>query len=266
MINKFIDKNMMVIDVGNTNTVIAVINDKGIDKKWRLATLLNRTSDEYIIIFDSFLEGAFDKNDITNIIISSVVPSVVYELKNCIHSYFNISAKIIGTDVFPDIDILLDRPDEVGADRLVNSLAAFKLYGGNKIIVDFGTATTFDVVNDKGCYLGGVIAPGVLLSMDALDKATARLPRISISTPTKVIGDSTVSAMKSGVYWGYIGLMEGIVSKIKLEYEKDMDVIATGGLASLFNEDTDQINIIDDDLTLKGIALTWNSKLSVFNK
>ena len=266
MIDKFIDKNIMVIDVGNTNTVIAIINGKGIDKKWRVSTLLNRTSDEYKIIIDSFFVGGLDKKDITNIIISSVVPSVVYELKSCINNYFKISAKIIGTDIFPDIDILLDRPDEVGADRLVNSLAAFKLYGGNKIIVDFGTATTFDVVNNKGCYLGGVIAPGVLLSMDALDKATARLPRISISNPTTVIGKNTVSAMKSGVYWGYIGLMEGIVSKIKIEYGNDMDVTATGGLASLFNLDSDQINIIDDDLTLKGIALTWNSKLSVFNK
>ena len=149
MIDKFIDKNIMVIDVGNTNTVIAIINDKGIDKKWRVSTLLNRTSDEYKIIIDLFY-WRLDKKDITNIIISSVVPSVVYELKSCINNYFKISAKIIGTDVFPDINILLDRPDEVGADRLVNSLAAFKLYGGNKIIVDFGTATTFDVVNNKG--------------------------------------------------------------------------------------------------------------------
>tara|TARA_B100000686_G_scaffold353632_1_gene460038 strand:+ start:15286 stop:16083 length:798 start_codon:yes stop_codon:yes gene_type:complete len=265
MINKFVDKNIIVIDVGNTNTVIAIINDKGIDKKWRLSTLLNRTSDEYKIIIESFLNNELNKKDVTNIIISSVVPSIVYELKSCLSNFFSISPKIIGIDIFPDIDILLDRPDEVGADRLVNSLAAFKLYGGEKIIVDFGTATTLDVIDKKGCYLGGVISPGVLLSMDALDKATARLPRISISAPKHVIGKDTVSAMKSGIYWGYIGLVEGIVGQIKKEYDSNMEVIATGGLANLFSLNTDQINIVDDDLTLKGIALTWNNKLSVFN-
>ncbi len=264
MIDKYIDKNIMVIDIGNTNTVIAIINDKGIDKKWRLSTLLNRTSDEYKIIIESFLDNQLDKKDVTNIIISSVVPSIVYELKSSLNNFFSIPAKIIGTDIFPDIDILLDRPDEVGTDRLVNSLAAYKLYGGEKVIVDFGTATTFDVVDKKGSYIGGVIAPGVLLSMDALDKATARLPRISISTPKNVIGKDTVSAMKSGVYWGYIGLVEGIVSQIKKEYGSNMEVIATGGLANLFNLNSEQINIVDDDLTLKGIALTWNNKLSVF--
>jgi len=259
-----IDKNIMVVDVGNTNTVFALISEKGIHKKWRISTIANRTGDEYKIIIDSFLLNKVIKNNITNIIISSVVPSVVYELKTCIRNIFSIDAQIIGTDIFPDINILLDRPDEVGADRLVNSLAAYKLYGGEKIIVDFGTATTFDVIDAKGSYLGGVIAPGVLLSMDALDKATARLPRIAISKPNNVIGKNTVEAMKSGIYWGYVGLLEGIIKKIREDNKVKMSVIATGGLAPLFKVNSAQIEIVDEDLTLKGIALSWNSKLTVF--
>jgi len=260
-----IDKNILVVDVGNTNTVFALISAKGIYKKWRLSTITNRTADEYKIIIDSFLLNKVNKNNITNIIISSVVPSVVYELKTCIRNIFSIDAKIIGTDIIPDINILLDRPEEVGADRLVNSLAAYKLYGGEKIIIDFGTATTFDVIDGKGSYLGGVIAPGVLLSMDALDKATARLPRIAISKPKNVIGKNTEEAMKSGIYWGYIGLLEGIIKKIREDNKLKMSVIATGGLAPLFKVNSAQIEIVDEDLTLKGIALSWNSKLTVFN-
>jgi len=260
-----IDNNIMVVDVGNTNTVFALISAKGIYKKWRLSTITNRTADEYKIIIDSILLNKVNKNTITNIIISSVVPSVVYELKTCIRNIFSIDAKIIGTDIIPDINILLNRPEEVGTDRLVNSLATYKLYGGEKIIIDFGTATTFDVIDGKGSYLGGVIAPGVLLSMDALDKATARLPRIAISKPKNVIGKNTEEAMKSGIYWGYIGLLEGIIKKIREDNKLKMSVIATGGLAPLFKVNSAQIEIVDEDLTLKGIALSWNSKLTVFN-
>jgi type III pantothenate kinase len=165
----------------------------------------------------------------------------------------------------PEIDILTDRPDEVGTDRLVNSLAAHKIYGGPIIVVDFGTATTFDVINEKGAYIGGVISPGVHLSMDALDKATARLPRIAISKPNKIIGTNTVSAMQSGIFWGYISLLEGIISRIKDENKSKMVVIATGGLSKLFSSHTSAIDNIDEDLTIKGIALTWNIELDIFS-
>jgi type III pantothenate kinase len=163
----------------------------------------------------------------------------------------------------PNINILIDRPDEVGADRLVNSLAAHKIYGGPIIVVDFGTATTFDVINKDGAYIGGIISPGVNLSMDALDMATARLPRIAISKPSKVIGTNTITAMQSGIFWGYISLLEGIIYRIKQETKYEMKVVATGGLSKLFITYTDSINNIDEDLTLKGIALTWDTKLDI---
>ena len=263
MSNKIFNKTILVIDVGNTNTVFAIVNNKGIRNKWRMYTSANRTSDEYEIHIKSFLSNVSNIS-ISDVIISSVVPSVIYELKTFVKNYFNINPKIVGDSILPKIKILIDRPDEVGTDRLVNSLAAHKIYGGPIIVVDFGTATTFDVVNKEGAYIGGIISPGVHLSMDALDKATARLPRIAINKPSKVIGTNTITAMQSGIFWGYISLLEGIISRVKKETKCEMKVVATGGLSKLFITYTDSIDYIDEDLTLKGIALTWDIKLDIF--
>jgi len=263
MSNKVFNKTILVIDVGNTNTVFAIVNNKGIYNKWRMSTSANRTSDEYEIHIKSFLSNVSNIS-ISDVIISSVVPSVIYELKTFVKNIFNINPKIIGDTIIPKINISIDRPDEIGADRLVNSLAAHKIYGGPIIVVDFGTATTFDIVNKEGTYIGGIISPGVHLSMDALDKATARLPRIAINKPDKIIGTNTVTAMQSGIFWGYISLLEGIIFRIKKETKSEMKVIATGGLSKLFKTHSDVIDDIDEDLTLKGIALTWDIKLDIF--
>jgi len=265
MNKKVLNETILVIDVGNTNTVFAIINHKGIYNKWRISTSSNRTSDEYETHIQSFLSNEVSLS-VSDVVMSSVVPAVIHELKTFIKNYFNISCKIIGDSIFPKLNILIDRPDEVGADRLVNSLAAHKIYSGPIIVVDFGTATTFDIINKEGSYIGGIISPGVHLSMDALDKATARLPRIAINKPDKVIGSNTITAMQSGIFWGYIGLLEGIISRIKIEAGSGMKVIATGGLSKLFIEHTDAIDYIDEDLTLKGIALTLNNELDIFIK
>ena len=264
MNNILLDKNIMVIDVGNTNTVFALVNSHGIFHKWRMSTIVNRTADEYETYLNAFL-SKINQFILSDVVISSVVPSVNYELQSFISNFFKIIPKIIGDNISPNLKISLDRPDEVGADRLVNSLAASRIYGGPIIVIDFGTATTFDIVDKNGSYIGGIISPGVHLSMDALDKATARLPRIAIVKPDKVIGNNTVSAMQSGIFWGYIGLLEGVISKIKNENNGDMKVIATGGLAKLFKPHTDVIDFIDEDLTLKGIALTWDFELDIFS-
>ncbi len=265
MSESLFNKTIMVIDVGNTNTVFALINKGGIWHKWRMSTIVNRTADEYETHLKVFLEN-INNLELCDVVISSVVPAVNYELKSYIENIFNINPKIIGDNIFPHLNVSLERPDEVGADRLVNSLAANCIFGGPIIVIDFGTATTFDVVDKKGSYIGGIISPGVNLSMDALDKATARLPRIAVTKPDKVIGDNTITAMQSGIFWGYIGLLEGVISRIRIEYNNDMKVVATGGLAKLFKPHTNIIDFIDEDLTLKGIALTWDFELDIFSK
>jgi len=262
--SSLIKHDLLVIDVGNTNIQFAVISSNGIVKRWRLSTQSERTADEYTLnIISNFLQEE-EIAKIKEVIICSVVPSIVYELQQFIKNIFKISSKVVGEDIHPGIRILTERPEEVGSDRLVNSLATYKIYGGNKIVVDFGTATTFDVVQQDGSYAGGVIAPGIQLSLDALDKATARLPRIAVKKPSLVVGTNTVSAMQSGIYWGYIGLLKGIISEIRNERKSDMKVVATGGLASLFSKDSNLIDIVDLDLTIKGIALASNHSLNVF--
>lgn len=264
MNKKIFNKTIMVIDVGNTNTVFALVNSNGIFHKWRMSTIVHRTADEYETHLNAFI-SKINNLDIFDVIISSVVPAVNHELKSFISRFFNISPKIIGDNITPKLTVSLDRPDEVGADRLVNSLAANKIYGSSIIVVDFGTATTFDIVDENGSYIGGIISPGVHLSMDALDKATARLPRIAISKPNRVIGINTISAMQSGIFWGYIGLLEGVIDRIKDENDKVIKVVATGGLSKLFKPYTEVIDFIDEDLTLKGIALTWDFELDIFS-
>jgi type III pantothenate kinase len=203
------------------------------------------------------------RGDISSAIISTVVPANLYTLKTLCKKYFQCDPLIIGEPgIELGINIEIDRPDDVGADRLVNTVSAHQRYGGPLIIVDFGTATTFDVVGSDGSYQGGIIAPGVNLSLEALHRAAARLPRIAVERPERIVGKGTIPAMQSGIFWGYIGLIEGLVFRIRKEYENEMPVIATGGLSTLFARSTDVIEKTDKELTLKGLYTIYqlNSK------
>jgi type III pantothenate kinase len=197
-------------------------------------------------------------SDIDACIISTVVPDVLFNLTSCAKQYFNVTPQVIGdSDLTLGMKVLIDRPDEIGADRLVDAVAAAALYKPPLIIVDFGTATTFDVVDREGNYAGGVIAPGINLSLDALSNAAAKLPRVAIKRTERVIGKSTISAMQSGIFWGYIGLIEGLILRITAEFGGKMRVIATGGLAPLLAEATKSIDAIEPELTLSGLRLIY---------
>ena len=247
---------LLVIDVGNTNVVVAVRDGDEWRGVWRIRTEAQRTSDEYAV----WLLALLDRVDIKPAMISAavigtVVPAALYHLRRLCRDWFAIEPLIARASLDWGFAIKVDNPDEVGADRLVNALAGHRRFGGPLVVVDFGTATTFDVVDRDGAYLGGVIAPGINLSLEALHHAAARLPRIGIGRPQAVIGRSTVPAMQSGVYWGYIGLIEGLLVRIKAEFGGPMKVIATGGLAPLFAEGTVQIEHIEPDLTLDGLRM-----------
>lgn len=251
---------LLAIDVGNTNTVFAVFDSDKIVGSWRISTESKRTADEYALSLERLMAAkklSFDQIDA--VIISCVVPETLFAFKTLAREYFKSELMVVGEDnVVIPIKIKLERPSEVGADRLVNATAASRKYKGAVIIVDFGTATTFDVLSDKKEYIGGVIAPGVDLSLDALHMAAAKLPKIAVAKPNKVIGNNTVSAMQSGVYWGYMGLIEGIIEKVKSEYGNPMKVIATGGLAPLYSKATKLIESIEPDLTIEGLKYIYD--------
>jgi type III pantothenate kinase len=223
---------LLVVDAGNTNVVFAVHDGAGWRGIWRIATDPQRTSDEYAVWLLTLLgHSRLKPADIKRTVIGTVVPAALYHLRRLCREWFAAEPLVARASLDWGFDIRVDRPDEVGADRLLNSLAAHRRFGGPLVVVDFGTATTFDVVAGDGGYVGGVIAPGINLSIEALHRAAARLPRIGIGRPQAVIGRSTVPAMQSGVYWGYVGLVEGLVSRIKAEYGEKLKVVATGGLA-----------------------------------
>ena len=256
---------LLAIDSGNTNIVFAVFgNDGTIHTKWRSSTDGNRTADEFGIWLEQLMQLAnLKREDISSAIISTVVPANLYTLKTLCKKYFQCDPLIIGEPgIELGINIEIDRPDDVGADRLVNTVSAHQRYGGPLIIVDFGTATTFDVVGSNGSYQGGIIAPGVNLSLEALHRAAARLPRIAVERPERIVGKGTIPAMQSGIFWGYISLIEGLVIRIRKEYESEMPVIATGGLSPLFASSTNVIEKTDQELTLKGLYKIYkiNSK------
>ncbi len=250
---------LLAIDCGNTNTVFSIWNGKRFVATWRIATDHKRTADEYFVWFSSLLMLTKTEAPITSAIISSTVPRVVFNLRVLCDRYFNCRPLVVGKPdcalpVAPRVDV----GTTVGPDRLVNTVGGFDRHGGNLIVVDFGTATTFDVVDHDGAYVGGVIAPGVNLSLEALHMAAAALPHIDVAKPLRAIGTNTVACMQSGVYWGYIGLIEGIVRAVRLERSAPMKVIVTGGLASLFAQGTDLFNAIEDDLTMHGLVLIHN--------
>ena len=258
------DKNLMilVIDAGNTNIVFALYNRDELLGVWRTETEPRRTADDYAVWLSQLLslaEASCKFADITGAIIASVVPEVVFPLSRLCRNYLHASPLIIGEPAGPGkvepilpTRALIDRPEELGADRLVNAFAAHRRYGGPLLVVDFGTATTFDLVNEVGDYCGGVIAPGINLSLHALYEAAAKLPRVAIRQTEKVIATSTIGAMQSGIFWGYVGLIEGLIDRIRREQNRKLPVIATGGLAPLFAKAT-EFDAIDADLTLFGL-------------
>jgi type III pantothenate kinase len=255
---------LLAIDAGNTNVVFAVFEGERLRGSWRASTDAKRTADEYAVWFTQLigLVGLVPQ-DIDACIISSVVPDVVFALKSLATRYFGTVPQMVGD---PGIDlgigIVIDRPEETGADRLVNAIAARAKFGTPLIVIDFGTATTFDVIDADGNYAGGAIAPGINLSLDALSHAAAKLPRVAIRRTGKVIGTSTITAMQSGIFWGYIGLIEGLVARIKAEFGAPMKVVATGGLAPLFADATSAIEAVDGELTLTGLRLIHEGNLS----
>ena len=249
---------LLAIDSGNTNIVFAIFDGDGQKRgEWRASTNANRTADEYSVWLSQLMkENGLSRKDIKSAIVATVVPTTLFALKSLCQKYFGCKPLIIGdADVELGIDVLLDNPKEVGSDRLVNAVAAYDAHGGPLIILDFGTATTFDVIDDKGNYFGGVIAPGINLSLEALHQAAAQLPRVAVSKPETVIGKSTVPAMKSGIYWGYVSMIEGMVARIEAEFGAKMNVVATGGLAPLFLNESERITQADPDLTIRGLYL-----------
>jgi type III pantothenate kinase len=245
---------LLAIDVGNTNTVFALYRERDLVGQWRLSTNRERTAEEYAaaLIQLMALKG-ISPDQIGAVVISSVVPQAVLPLRWMSRDFFGCKAFAVGEDLDYPIPIALNNPREVGADRVVNAVAALDRYPPPLVIVDFGTATTFDVVDAEGVYMGGVIAPGINLSLEALHRAAAKLPRIAVEPPASVIGRSTVAAMQSGVFWGYVGLIDGLVSRIKEEYGRPMTVVATGGLAPLFVKRCASLEHLDRDLTMAGL-------------
>ncbi|MEO7814609.1 MAG: type III pantothenate kinase [Sphingomicrobium sp.] len=249
---------LLAIDAGNTNVVFALVDGDGtIRARWRIATDPRRTADEYAVWLHQLLamEG-FAKADVARVIIATVVPRALHNLTVLAEKYFHQAPLVAGQDGWP-IAIDVPEPQTVGADRAVNAIAGHARHEGDLIIVDFGTATTFDVVDYSGAYKGGIIAPGINLSLDALVAAAAKLPRIAIEAPTdtSVIGRTTESQMLIGVYWGYVAMIEGLVERLKAEIGRPARVIATGGLAILFDKHTDAFDSIEPDLTIQGLAL-----------
>jgi type III pantothenate kinase len=253
---------LLAIDVGNTNTVLGLYrldgNEPRLAAHWRVATHRSQTADEYGVLFvNLFKMNGMAPSEVGHIIISSVVPPVEGILRQVCESYFHLQPLFVEPGIKSGMPILMDNPTELGADRLVNAVAAFERYGGPCVVVDFGTATTFDVISAKGEYLGGAIAPGLGLSAEALFTRAARLSRIDIKRPAKVVGANTVTCLQSGLYYGYIGLVDGLLERIAAELGAQPRVIATGGLAQLIAEDSRYIADTDELLTLDGLLILF---------
>ncbi|MDP1599495.1 type III pantothenate kinase [Phenylobacterium sp.] len=245
---------LLAIEQGNTNTLFAVHDGESWIAQWRAATDASRTADEYAVWLSQLLNMAgLQFGVLTACIISSVVPQSIFNLRNLARRYLHVEPLVIGENADLGIEVRIDKPSEAGADRLVNALGAHIVYPGDLIVIDSGTATTFDVIAADGGFEGGVIAPGINLSMEALHSAAAKLPRVAIQKPQRVVGKDTVGAMQSGVFWGYVALIEGLIARIKAEREAPMTVVATGGVASLFHGATTAIDHFDPDLTIRGL-------------
>ncbi|OLB29224.1 MAG: type III pantothenate kinase [Acidobacteria bacterium] len=249
---------LLTIDVGNTNTVLGVFRGPQLIANWRLTTAREQTVDEYgVLTRNLFTLAGLDRNDITGVIISSVVPPVNWTLGEMSRVYFGKKALFVEMGVKTGMAVLVDNPSEVGADRIVNGVAAFQLYGGPCIVVDFGTAITFDAISTKGEYLGGVIAPGLGIASEALFARAAKLPRVEIKDPGKIIGTNTVTNMQAGLYYGAVDMVDGMLERMKKELGENAKVVATGGQAQLVAEGSKYIEHTDEFLTLTGLRLIW---------
>ena len=249
---------LLAIEQGNTNTLFAVHDGSDWIAQWRTATESSRTADEYAVWLSQLLAmRGLAIGQLDGCIISSVVPQSIFNLRNLSRRYLSVEPLVIGDNVKLGMTSRITKPSEAGADRLVNAIGAHLVYPGDLIVIDSGTATTFDVIAADGAFEGGAIAPGINLSLQALHEAAAMLPRIAIQRPDKVIGKDTVSNMQSGVFWGYVALIEGMVARIKAEWGKPMTVIGTGGVASLFEGATTSIDRFDPDLTIRGLLEIW---------
>lgn len=249
---------LLAIEQGNTNTLFAVHDGERWTAQWRAATESSRTADEYAVWLSQLLNMAgLELRGFNGCIISSVVPQSIFNLRNLARRYLHVEPLVIGENVDLGIEVRIDKPSEAGADRLVNAIGAHIAYPGDLIVIDSGTATTFDVVAADGAFEGGVIAPGINLSMEALHTAAAKLPRVAIQKPQRVVGTDTVGAMQSGVFWGYIAMIEGLTTRIKAEWGKPLTVVATGGIASLFHGATLAVDHFDPDLTIRGMLEIW---------
>ena len=255
---------LLTIDVGNTNTVFALFKKDKISRQWRCATESRRTGDEYFVWLSSLL-GSSPNGSVNGVVIASVVPDAMFHLKELCRQYFKIEPLIVGNaDCRLPVAPRVDKGTHVGTDRLVNAVSAYDRYGGNLIVVDFGTATTFDVVAHDGAYIGGLIAPGVELSVKVLHEAAAALPHVEIVRPERVIGTNTRECLHAGIYWGYLGMISEICNRIKQEHGTMMKVIGTGGLANLFGLEQNIFDHVNGDLTVQGLSLIyWFNQSSI---
>ncbi|MGD1884780.1 MAG: type III pantothenate kinase [Paracoccaceae bacterium] len=249
---------LLTIDCGNTNTVFSVWDGSQFIGTWRTSTEHQRTADQYYVWLSTLLKFQKIDVEITDVIISSTVPRVVFNLRVFCDRYFHTRPYVVGKpDCLLPVDPRVDEGTQVGPDRLVNAAGAFDRHGGDLIVVDFGTATTFDVVDQDGAYIGGVIAPGVNLSLEALHQAAAALPHVDVTKPQRVIGTNTVACMQSGVFWGYVGLIREICERIRGEHDRPMRIVGTGGLAPLFSQGDVLFDKIEDDLTMHGLTVIY---------
>jgi type III pantothenate kinase len=253
---------LLAVDAGNTNIVFALVDGDEIKSRWRIATDPRRTGDEYAVWLHNLmaLEG-LTPDDVEAVIVGTVVPRTIHNLEVLASKYFGVDALIAGhSPVEWTMRLDVDEPGSLGADRALDMIAAHALYPEDLIVIDFGTATTFDVVDYEGVYKGGIIAPGINLSLDALVNAAAMLPRIAIEAPEgdkSVIGTTTASQMHIGVYWGYVAMVEGLVTRLRAEIGRPAKVVSTGGLATLFDKNTDVFDVIEPDLTIQGLAMLY---------
>jgi type III pantothenate kinase len=253
---------ILAVDAGNTNLVFALVDKGEIKARWRIATDPRRTADQYSVWLHQLLDlEALSRDDVEGVIIGTVVPRALHNLEVLAEKYFRKTPLIAGQGAAAwPLQLDVDEPHNVGADRALNAIAAHAKYNGDLVVIDFGTATTFDVVSSSGAYSGGIIAPGINLSLDALVSAAAKLPRIAIETPesNSVIGRTTESQMIIGIYWGYVAMIEGLTKRIKAELGRSVTVVATGGLANLFDRHTDAFDAIEPDLTIQGLSLLYD--------
>lgn len=249
---------LLVIDVGNSNIVLGIYRNESLVRDWRISTDKSKTTDEYgILVHDLFRISGIDFAEVKDLIISSVVPTLTGVLEKLSREYFGRKPYVVGPGIKTGMPIHYDNPKEVGADRIVNAVAGYEKYKTSLIIVDFGTATTFDYVNRKGEYCGGAIAPGLVVSTEALFQKASKLPRVEIVKPPAIIAKNTVNSMQAGIFYGYVGLVDGIVARMKAESRENPKVVATGGLAGLIAPESKTIEAVEQFLTLEGLRILY---------